>query len=241
MPTNNLLIASITIPNYRRDFKLSDEARPTFYEKGKKKIPYQFCDKALYRTQGIRDPNNTTHIWREYPVIRQRVKKMVDFLVDVSTNERVIANAKKVGKARFKTINGQDLYSGNISKHARNKMMGAIKDQFRNYTMVLGSIAIEKLPIRIEVLVYDTVKDVLFKNGRWDLGNRMFPYNKAFEDLLTENKVIPDDEVSYLTGPPNSLFCPVDTSEQRKLVYNIYSDRREEIVNNPYYKEMFKL
>jgi hypothetical protein len=179
--------------------------------------------------------------WKQFPVTRQKVKRMIDFMVDLQTGERVIANPNHVGKPRVQNVNGQDLYSGNISKAARNKLMNVIKDQMRQFAMTCPPL--KKYPILMEVEVWDVPIDEQFsKKQDFDLGNRIFPYNKAFEDVLkgSDCGIITDDSIWYLTGPPAPLFCPIDNTEDRKLVYKIYLDRRKLILDNPHYQERLK-
>jgi len=239
---NNLLIAEITIPNYIRTYEASKAQQVKYYEKGRKKLPYALCDKSLFKLQGIREPDGINYAWRSFPVIRRKVKRMIDFLIDVKTDERVIANTKKAGKPRIEIINGQDIYSGVKGRFSKNNLMNAIKDQYRHFIMTIPKIAINQFPIRFEVELWDTIEDLEYSKGqKWDLDNRIFPYNKAFCDILTELKIIPDDAISYITGPPSALFCPVKTKEERKLIFKIYSDRRDVIVNNSFYKQTFNL
>jgi hypothetical protein len=238
------LIARIEIPNYRRNFKASDAANAKYYEKsGGKKLPKDLCDKHALSVQGLRVPDSSKFEWREFPVIRQGVKKKVDFLVDIATGQRVVANESIAGKPRITNINGQGIYNGVIARNTRNKMMGAIKDQFRQFVMTHPQI--KSFPIIIELEVWDVIVDTDFSNGQdWDLGNRVLPYNKAFEDVLKKGttkhpgcNIIPDDSVWFVTGTAGGLFCPVETTEERKLVYNIYLDRRDIIVNNKQYQQ----
>lgn len=234
-------IASITIPKYIRTYKMSDKANPQYYEKGVgKKLPTQYCDPLLWKTQKIREPDNVNYFWQDFPVVRQKVKKMVSYLCD-KEGKRIIANPNQVGKPRVKNINGQALYNGFISKQQRNKLMIAIKEQFRQFSMSCPEI--KKFPLLMEVEVHDTPVDMDFSNGQdWDLGNRIFPYTKAFEDVLKSSdcRIIEDDSIWYITGPAAPLFVPVDNTADRKLVYKFYLDRRRVILNNPHYQEKLK-
>jgi hypothetical protein len=51
---------------------------------------------------------------------------------------------------------------------------------------------------------------------------------KVFEDVLTATEKITDDEVRYISGGA-SIFTPVDTFEDRSLVFTFYEDNRKEI------------
>ncbi len=265
---DKILIGRVTIPEYIRTYTQSNEVRAKYFEKGQKKLPLKFCDRKLWKTQGILEPDGDYYFWRSYPVIRKKVKRMVDYLVDKKTDERVIANTKHQGKPRISGINGQDIYNGITSRHSRNKMMGVIKDQLRDciinskwgktleFINVLKEVInkegeiisvwqiqatkpIVKFPLILEVEVWDFRLDAEFcRNKLWDIGNRILPYNKSFEDILTDLGIIPDDCIDFITGSPAPIFYPIKLGEQRKLIYNIYLDRRDYIVNNEEYRQL---
>jgi hypothetical protein len=234
-------VAVITIPRYMREYKAADSIMVKYYEKGVgKKLPHQYCDKVRFKMERIREPDNINYFWKDFPVVRQKVKKMVDFLVD-KNGVRVIANTDQVGKARVNNINGQAIYNGFISKQQRNKMMNSIKDQFRQFAMTCPQL--NKYPLLMEVEVHDVPVDKVFSNGQdWDLGNRIFPYNKAFEDVLkgSDCNIIEDDSIWYITGPAAPLFVPIEKTEDRKLVYKFYLDRRKVVLDNPFYQDRLK-
>lgn len=235
------LIMTIEIPRYRRNFVASEHIREIYYEKGKKQLPKNVCDPHMLKTQDMRVPNNTTHFWRQFPVVRQKVRKMVDFLVD-DTGKRIIANTNDVGKQRVVNINGQKIYNGFVSKHQRNLMIGTIKDQFRQFAAANPEIKV--YPLIIECHLYDTIIDTIYAHDKdWDVGNRVMPYNKAFEDTLKSGDlgIIKDDSAWYVTGAPGGLFFPVEDPEDRKLVYYIYHDKRDIVQKNVHYIKKLKL
>lgn len=235
------LIHTITIPMYRRDYVQSEQIRPKYFERGRKnKLPMMYCNVARYKADGVREPDGIVYRWREFPVIRKNIKCMLEFLIHTETNERVIMNTDQVGVRRTATINGQKFYSGTLFRGQKDKMLGSIKDQLRLYIMTIPKI--NRFPLQIEVELYDTIVDIQFSNGqKWDVGNRWFPYAKCFEDVLKTGKggcgIIPDDDRLHITKPPAVLFYPVETSQERKLVFNLYVDQRPIILNNELYKK----
>lgn len=237
------LIRTLTVPMYRRDYTMSEAAREKYFEKGKKhKLPMMYCDKVRYKAEKLREPDNIDYIWREFAVVRNKVKCMVDFLVHKSTGERVIFNSDRVGKPTIQNINGQAFYSGKLFRGQKDKMLGSIKDQLRHYIMSLPKI--ERFPLMIEVELYDTIDDSFSNGQKWDVGNRWYPYGKCFEDVLGSSRggcrIIPDDNRLFITKPPAVIFCPVETTNERKLVFNLYVDRREIILNNKRYQDEHK-
>ncbi len=228
------LLFSVTIPNYRRTYLKSNAMRAKYYEKGNKKLPSQYCDKALLDGQGTREPDGVKYAWKSFPIIRKKVKRMTDFLIEVSTGERVVANPEYVGKPSIANINGQGIYNGTIMKYERNSMIGQIKDQLRMHFMNI--VPIKRFPIVIEVEIYDVLIDEEYSNKqRWDVGNRFFPYQKAIEDTLTDCNALVDDDSKFVTGPPRPLFCPIVDTKDRKLVISVYKDNRDIVLNSPDY------
>lgn len=166
-------------------------------------------------------------------------------LYDMVAEEPVIANDTQAGKPRIQIISGQAIYSGMVSKFLRNKMMWSIKKSFLEHLISMPQIKFSPMLIRMEI--HDTVvDDDIGAGGRWDIDNRAYPYAKAFPDLLANgyttkkgvvvmNKKIPDDDRMYITQPPAAIFCPVETFEERKLVFIIKKDERPIITSNGYY------
>lgn len=231
------LIVEIEIPLYIREYVLSESVRVKYYEKGKKKLPNKYCNTHLLKTQNLREPDGVNYIWKDFPVVRQGNKMMVSHLTNAASGKRIEANADHVGKRNVSNINGQAIYNGNASPHARNKMIGQIKDQYKDIVNKIKPF--EVFPLRIYVYIFDTVIDDWYSNGQdWDVDNRFFPYGKAFADTLKAEGKIPDDNVYYITEPPHAIFVPVDDSPDRKLLVRIYKDNRPIILNNFLYRKI---
>ena len=60
----------------------------------------------------------------------------------------------------------------------------------------------------------------------WDLDNKWI-YLKVFQDLIVNEKLIPDDNIKYVSKAASMEFFPVETTEERKLVFTITTDTRE--------------
>lgn len=209
----------VELPQYIRQVKLSNSRMAKYYEYGKKhKLPKKYQDTKLFGYKEVK--------------MGGKVRK---FLTNLITNERVVANPMSKGTPKWYLINGQDLYNGNMKEHARNKIITAIKENFRPY--VKGLPPITKFPVRIQGELHDLMYDPLNKNQLWDVDNRTLGfYIKAFQDLLKAEGIIPDDNVLYITQPPVPLFVPVETTEERKLLFRFYHDQRDCIVNSTHYQ-----
>ena len=133
----------------------------------------------------------------------------------------IIRNAKSVNTPRMKKINGQDFYAGNTRPVMRVKVVNAIKDAFRPYLRKVRKIPRDKFPIQISCAMYDVAG-----KADWDLDNKWI-YLKVFQDLIVNEKLIPDDNIKYVSKAASMEFFPVETTEERKLVFTITTDTRE--------------
>lgn len=221
---------TIEIPKYIRQVKLSDSRIKKYYEKGKKEPK---AKKYL---------DTTKYAWK-----KDRSGRI--FLIDLATEEKVIANPRAAGTPRYITINGQKIYNGEASKHIRNKVLSAIKESFAPYVNKLKPINFEDFPLRIELEVHDIIREPN-SNSLWDVDNRAWPYVKAFQDCLTGNtdkkgklrnkQIIPDDNVLYITQPPVPRFVPVDDEEERKLVFTIVREKDPRVLKHKEFSKQLK-
>lgn len=210
---------TVEIPKYLRQVKLSNSRLKKYYQLGKKApVAKKYKDRSKYEYQKV-------------------LGKM--YLVEIATGERVIANPRAAGTPNYMTINGQKLYNGEMHTHTRNKVLKALKDSFAPYIEAIP--VIEEFPIIIEMEIHDVIREAS-SNSLWDLDNRAWPYVKAFQDGLTGNcdksgrprnkKVIPDDNVLFITQPPVPKFIPVEHEDDRKLVFRIKSETDERILSH---------
>jgi len=150
-------------------------------------------------------------------------------LVDKLGNP-LIANPRVVGTPRLKKINGQDFYKGTDSPHIRSKVVSELKSFLKPF--VKGIEPITSYPVQIKLKLYDVVGV-----GNWDLDN-LWIYNKCMQDVLVDEGILAEDNVMYVTAAAAPEFVPVETEEERKLVFDIYNDRRTVILDNPLYNEL---
>lgn len=227
--SNLKLITTITIPQYIRRALMSKARKKRYYERGKKKPPDKF-----YR-------NIDKYSWLEFPNGKE-------YLVERATKERVIANPRTAGSEKWKVINGQKIYSGQIARWDKEKMMTQIRESYIPFLEEVDPIT--EFPLRILAELHDTYRDVNPTDPDWDIDNRFYPYGKAFPDVLMgwpkwvkgvieyqTRILIPEDHRGYITQPPTPLFCPIEDSENRKIVFKIYQDLRPEILVHYAYNE----
>lgn len=124
-------------------------------------------------------------------------------------------NKNLLNKPRFKTINTQKMYSGFNSPHERTMIVNGIKDDFRPkmQTQLPESLP---TPLKIKLTMFDVP-------GNYDLDNRAWLYFKCFQDLVVEQEVIPDDNISYITANEYQ-FAPVTSAEDRLMRFSFYTN-----------------
>jgi hypothetical protein len=217
-------IARIVIPDYIRYVKLSNSRVKKYYEENKKKVPERFLNE-------------------KYGYVKhKRGSRLVSLLTDLQTREPVIANPRSHGTPKIAIINGQGIYDQSIQKQQRDVMMKAIKNSFKEYVNQLPEI---NVPVRIYAELHDVI---LNPNGRtWDLDNRFYMYQKAFQDCLTgnhqngiaQNKIIlRDDSNIYVTQAPSPLFVPIEEHEERKIVFIFCEEKDPRIINNEKFNQL---
>lgn len=58
-------------------------------------------------------------------------------------------------------------------------------------------------------------------NQKWDVGNYGMVWDKAFLDCIVEKGLLPDDSVTYIRSSGKVTFFPVNSLEERKIVFII--------------------
>lgn len=148
-----------------------------------------------------------------------------------SEGNHVVANPRTIGTAKYLTINGQQLYNARMSPHMRSKIVNAVKDSFLPYIQSVKPI--KDLPVSISLDFYDTIRQ-----ANWDLDNQWL-YGKCFQDLIVKEGIIPDDDIRYITKAGAPRFFPVDTEEERKLVFHITTEKRDAILKHEFYDTFY--
>lgn len=191
---------------------------------------------------------------------KTNIKKPIkNYLCKVSINkedrvvniEKVLANETQAGKPKYHIISGQDDHV-RASPFTRKKVVDTLHDYyydeiFRSHSNIKLNYIRRKFesnyPLYIVLELKDTVKNV-FDNSkddigrRWDVGNRLLPYNKTFLDFLTRGykdkngevlmrPFIEDDDRLHVTSANNGYFTPIENEENRSIVVHFYKDTRK--------------
>lgn len=219
------LIRTIEIPQYIIKVQLSKERRAKYYKWNSKKK--KWYPRQLPKTYNAKLQDK----------IYSTTKK--GYLLD-ENGEKVLANPRSVGKPKYEKLSGNSFASGYGSPMIRAKLVRELKNFYMPFVKSIEPIDDVHFPIWIDWHLYTTVPTRLF-----DLSNFWF-YYKYFEDCLFETEdengntispVIPDDNIKFVTKPGTGpIFHPVENWEDRKFVFKIYADTREEIKTNNLWK-----
>jgi hypothetical protein len=139
-------------------------------------------------------------------------------LVD-SKGEQVVKNPRVAGTPGWKKINGQTFYQGTGNPILRAKIIGAMKDFFRPYFDDIRPIAKDNLPITLELEIHDNPAD------EFDIDNLSWVYNKVILDVMTEKKIIPDDNVNYVAKSGGCQFVRTTEDQQRQLIVRVLKNQ----------------
>jgi hypothetical protein len=154
-----------------------------------------------------------------------------NYLVD-DHGKRIVKNTRSVGTEKYQQLSGNNLLSGYGSHHMRAKIAKKLKEFYQPFVQsyVKKHGPITKFPIRVE---WDVYTDISATN--WDASNLFF-YYKYFEDTLFMDgvKLIPDDNIKYITWSPGPKIIPINDWNKRKFVFRFYYDERDELNRHPW-------
>jgi hypothetical protein len=191
---------TVVIKEYITKVKVSNSRRPIYYPKfGKIPIIYK--------------KNPDRYIYKE----KKYSKHAQLLLYDNKKKEFVIKNERFLNKPRTITIGGNMFYAG-MHERVRMIIMNAIKNDLQPHIEKLNPI--KEFPIHINAILF-TIPGM----RNWDVDN-LWVYIKAFQDLLIEYNIIPDDSVRYITKAPSFEFTPVAELKDRKMMFTIKKDER---------------
>lgn len=263
----SVLPMTITIPRFVRRIKVSDKQRAYYFEwtglfiKGKAKtLPISFYKNKFdipvhTKIEDLKEGfvigcvknGKVVTTYRDsaflpsFEEMKELYKNGKFYLCKTVGNkyEPIICNPKKVGTPKFYLIKGQDIYSGNLREHFKGMVMDAIKQSYLPYVKDIP--VIDSYPVKIECELHETIKNYYDKSKdigqRWDVDNYVYPYMKAFPDLLVSLKKLRDDDRLHLPSSIPTKFVPIDNHDNRKLVFVISIDDRPEIKDNPIFQE----
>lgn len=251
----------VEIPNFIRRVLISEKQRPTYWEwngafiKGKKPIPRSFfkdkftenkepkledlrLDKGLrivyFNKKKFGAIHKDSSSLPDAKEISEHEGKFILCKVDASGINPMLCNPKKVGTPKYYLIRGQDIYSGNLREFQRGLVMDKIKECY--YPFVKALPVIEAVPLRLECELHYPINNPFGRGDQaWDIDNFIYPYFKAFPDLLVTIGKLKNDDRLHISDTGRCKFVPVDKYEDRKLVFIISKDERS-CLNDGWYK-----
>ena len=146
-------------------------------------------------------------------------------LYDIEKKEYVVKNPIAAGTPNVIRIAGNEIYA-RMHERKRMAIVKAIKNDMKPH--LPKEIDLE-FPIMIDIELYTTPKYC-----NWDLDN-LWIYNKCFQDVLTESKLIPEDNILYISKAGAPRFIPVINEEDRKMVFTLTEDHDPRIKNHIMY------
>lgn len=155
------------------------------------------------------------------------------YLEDKKSGNRIIANPRAVGTPNYEYLSGNNFINSG-SHHLRSTLKNGLKKHYKKYIVdQLEPFDEEDFPICIFWYIY-TLPDK--STNAFDLSNLYF-YRKYFEDALfdVDPPIIPDDNIKYITSHRKSII-PVDKWEDRKFVFEFFTDDRSCIINHEYWQ-----
>lgn len=243
------LLATVEIPEYVRAIKLSESRRTAYYERGKKKLPAKL-EKQIGVNMKWTFINGKEYLTDAYGT------RIIANPTSAGTPKVEVIKGNALHSLRM-----LDSTRSKILKAIKEDMTRHI-EKLEPITKFPIRIICEIHDTVIDWMYIDN-KSGLPKDTNWDIDNRFLFYGKAFPDILsgspmieevitadrdssgkrikikqrvfTSKRIIPDDGRKFITQPPVPLFCPIEDTTKRKLVFKIYHDDREIIKNNPHY------
>ena len=134
-------------------------------------------------------------------------------LIDLRTGEKVIANPRTAGEARYWVVNFQDIYNNYIKYQARNTIVTKIKEALE---LALTDVKpFTKFPLRLELFIYAEKMPV-------DVDNKGVMYFKNITDLMVKKfKLLPDDSSEYIIDTGRTVWIKVGHRYLEKMIMRI--------------------
>lgn len=188
-------LLSIEIDNFSEYIEVSKKRRSKPYIQGKCRVPKKYLGSDYH--------------W---------VKKGKFFvLARVQDGLILTSNSLSAGKPKYKKINGQEIYNGNISRQARASLVKKIHEYF---IPILKDIPvfddISQYPLTLELLFY--IRDQ--GNNNIDNDNKWI-WRKCIQDTISELKKWPDDN-NYVISRNEEETILIPEDQEQKLIINIY-------------------
>jgi hypothetical protein len=192
------IISSIVIDEFSEYVKIAQKANSKPYEKDKCRIPNKY-------------------LTEEFGWFRKGKKNV---LVRIADGLVLTSNPGIAGKPRYKKVNGQDIYNGNVSRQSRATLVKNIHIYLHDFISAIDSIEnIDLFPLTLEVIFY------VYDQGKYNIDNdNKWIWTKCIQDTLVECQKIIDDNPHIINrNESETILIPED--QQQKLIINIYGKK----------------
>lgn len=182
---------------YSEEVQLSAKRKPKYFEwKDRDRLPQKYTVLDSGRYQWSMDKSGQRRLY------------------DTETKSFVIKNAVSVSRPRMMSIAGNEFFPG-LHERVRMKVVEHLKSEFQRSFPASLELS---FPIRIHEELY-----TLPKYANWDLDN-MWIYTKCFQDALADAKLVPNDNIKFITQSPAPRFIPVTREADRAMVFTLEED-----------------
>lgn len=193
MRIKRILLDSVRIDDFSEYIEISKKRITKPYIKNKCRLPKKYLNSDIF----IFDKKNR--------------------LINKETGEIIVKNKRTAGKPRYKKVNGQEIYNGNISRQARASLVKKIHGFLAPYLQNIKiPDNIDIYPLSIELLFYvnDLGKGTIDNDNRWI-------WIKCVRDTLTEiGKWVDDNNNIVSRDEFETILIPKE--EPQSLIINIY-------------------
>jgi hypothetical protein len=131
-------------------------------------------------------------------------------------NKKIIKNTKSVNTPNLVAINGQLIYNNQFSGVERSLYIQLIKKVLKPFIIKITPIT--EFPIKFTCTVFRE-----FGRGDWDLDN-LWIYTKVIQDLMVDEKIIPEDNVKYISQSMGFKYVPIPPDSTPAMVVEIYKE-----------------
>lgn len=199
---NNKLLLEINIKEFSEYIQKANKVREIPYIEGKCRLPIKYSNDEYYEWRKIK-------YWGK--LINARYAK------DADMKDFLISNSKTANKPRFVKVNGQEIYNQAGGSFNRSFIRNVLHEYFKEHikdVKPLDNINDYPLYIWMQFWINDQGKGNIDNDNKW-------PWEKFFNDTLTECGIIPDDNINIVNDSrKTTILIPDD--ENQELIIKIY-------------------
>lgn len=208
----NELICEIIVPNYPDKILTSNKVNPKYYKSFTSTVRGVKATKKFYEPNSLRKNLKGKDIVVSTSKLKPNFKfDEKGYLIDLTTNERIISNIYKVGKPNYFVVNFQPIYNQFLQYEARNAIVIKLSNIFKPYITPMNIIT--EFPIRID-------KFILSPEMPIDVDNKFALYTKVITDLLVKEGKIPNDKAEFINDNGRGKW--IKTLDRNDMIIRIY-------------------